>query len=98
MIVDINLVPEEGQARPSELVLSHWPGNIAGWSYDRAPFRNDSAAGIYYAPAPLEPGHTGARVFVRSGYDLEDGEPQCAVELDGLFTARAHRSGWSRRQ
>jgi len=63
VIVDINLVPEAGQTRPSELVLSHWPGNIAGWSYDRAPFGSDTAAGIYYAPAPLEPGQTQALGF-----------------------------------
>ena len=59
MIVDIGLYPHEGEERPSELVLSHWPGSDAEWDYDRSePFGHDSAAGIYYAPRPLLPGQT----------------------------------------
>jgi hypothetical protein len=57
VIVDINLVPAEGEVRPSELVLSHWPGENAEWNYNRTtPFGSDTAAGIYYAAVPLEPG------------------------------------------
>jgi hypothetical protein len=59
VIVDIDLVPAEGELRPSELVLSHWPGSDAAWNYDRRrPFGRDTAAGIYYAAAPLKPGQS----------------------------------------
>ena len=59
VIVDLNLVPAEGEERPSELLLSHWPGSDAAWSYNRrAPFAEDTAAGLYYDPAPLEPGRS----------------------------------------
>jgi hypothetical protein len=59
VIVDLNLVPAEGEERPGELLLSHWPGGDAEWNYNRrAAFTDDTAAGLYYAPAPLEPGHT----------------------------------------
>ena len=58
VIVNINLVPADGEERPGELLLSHWPGENAGWNYNRRiPFGKDTAAGLYYAPAPLEPGH-----------------------------------------
>jgi hypothetical protein len=59
VIVDIGLYPHEGEERPSELVLTHWPGGDAEWDYDRSePFGHDSAAGIYYEPRPLLPGQT----------------------------------------
>ncbi len=57
VIVDLNLVPAEGEARPDEVLLSHWPGENAAWNYNRRnPFGTDTAAGLYYSPAPLEPG------------------------------------------
>jgi hypothetical protein len=59
VIVDLNLVPQEGEPRPSELLLSHWPGAEAGWSYPRpASFVDDTAVAIYYVPRALEPGQT----------------------------------------
>jgi hypothetical protein len=59
VIVDINLVPAEGEARPDTLLLSHWPGENAQWNYNRRqPFGDDTAAGLYYSPAPLEPGRS----------------------------------------
>jgi hypothetical protein len=54
VIVDIGLRPLEGE-RPSEVVLTHWPGSEASWSYDRrSPFQGDSAVGLYYAVKPLD--------------------------------------------
>ena len=59
VIVDLNLVPAEGESRPTELLLSHWPGDDAEWTYERSEsFGNDTAAGIYYAPTVLDPGRT----------------------------------------
>jgi hypothetical protein len=64
VVVDINLVPSEGEERPGELVLSHWPGGGAEWNYDRySPFNADSAAGLYYASAPLQPGRSRSMGF-----------------------------------
>jgi hypothetical protein len=64
VIVDINLVPAEGELRPSELLLSHWPGENAEWNYPRdTSFGDDTAAAIYYAPSALEPGSTRAIGF-----------------------------------
>jgi hypothetical protein len=64
VIVDLNLVPAEGEERPGELVLSHWPGSDAKWNYNRRiDFTDDTAAGLYYPPAPLEPGRTRAIGF-----------------------------------
>ena len=41
------------------LLLSHWPGENAAWNYNRRqPFGDDTAAGLYYSPAPLEPGRS----------------------------------------
>jgi hypothetical protein len=57
VIVDIGLVPRDGEERPDELVLSHWPGEDAEWLYGRrAPFEGDTALGLYYTPRPLAPG------------------------------------------
>jgi hypothetical protein len=57
VIVDLNLVPLQGEPRPSEVLLSHWPGAEAGWSYARpVSFVDDTAVAIYYAPEALEPG------------------------------------------
>ncbi len=68
VIVDLNLVPQEGEPRPSEVLLSHWPGAEAGWSYARTvSFVDDTAVAIYYAPESLEPGQTRAIGF---GYGL----------------------------
>ena len=36
VIVDINLVPGEGELRPSEVLLSHWPGAEAEWNFHPA--------------------------------------------------------------
>jgi len=59
VIVDINLVPAEGELRPDEVLLSHWPGAEAAWNYARsASFTDDTAAAIYYTPTALEPGRT----------------------------------------
>ncbi len=68
VIVDLNLVPEPGEPRPSEVLLSHWPGAEAGWSYARpASFVDDTAVAVYYAPQALEPGQTRSIGF---GYGL----------------------------
>ena len=62
VIVDLNLVPEDGELRPDEVVLSHWPGSDAEWNYSRgASFVNDSAGRCYYPPTAIEPGVTPAR-------------------------------------
>ena len=58
VIVDIGLRPGEGE-RPSEVILTHWPGSNAEWDYDRTnPFGSDSAVGLYYEPRPLKPRQT----------------------------------------
>ena len=58
VIVDIGLKSAEGE-RPSQVVLSHWPGTDAEWEYERnSPMGADSAVGIYYAPRPLGAGES----------------------------------------
>lgn len=57
VIVDLNLAPAADEVRPDEVLLSHWPGRTAPWGYNRdTPFGDDTAAGLYYLPTPLEPG------------------------------------------
>ncbi len=61
-------MPEQGESRPSEVLLSHWPGAEAGWTYARpASFVDDTAVAVYYAPQALEPGQTRTIGF---GYGL----------------------------
>lgn len=63
VIVDIGLKKGDVQ-RPDELVLSYWPGNNAGWDYDRIkPLGSDSAAGLYFNPTKLGPGEKRAMGF-----------------------------------
>jgi hypothetical protein len=58
VIVAIGLRTGTGE-RPSEVILSHWPGSDANWDYDRdEPFGHDTAVGLYYEPKRLEPGET----------------------------------------
>jgi len=67
VIADLGLRPSEGE-RPTEVVLTHWPGSEADWDYERTrPFGGDSAIGLYYAPRQLA---AAARRHIRFTYGL----------------------------
>jgi hypothetical protein len=67
VIADLGLRPSEGE-RPTEVVLTHWPGAEADWDYNRTRSLGwDSAIGLYYAPQPLA---AAARRHIRFTYGL----------------------------
>jgi hypothetical protein len=56
VIVDLSLRSTVAE-RPSEVVLTHWPGSSAEWMYGRTePFGHDTAIGLYYVVQPMKPG------------------------------------------
>ncbi len=56
VVADLGLRPEPGE-RPSEVILTNWPGSDAEWDYNRTrPFGSDTAIGLYYSPRKLLPG------------------------------------------
>ena len=55
VIINIGIATGQGE-RPSEVILTHWPGGAAEWDYNRqASFDRDSAIGMYYEPRALAP-------------------------------------------
>jgi len=67
VIADLGLRPSEGE-RPTEVVLTRWPGGEADWEYNRTrPFGVDSAIGLYYAPRQLA---AATRRHIRFTYGL----------------------------
>ena len=63
VVLDIGLQPSAGD-RPSEVILTSWPGSLAEWDYDRSPpLGNDPAVGIYYEARTLAPGETRSMDF-----------------------------------
>ena len=77
VIVDINLVPAEGEARPGELVLSHWPGENADWNYDRHNLvrRRHGGGHLLRARAARAGPVPDDRVLVRAGDDSRARRP-----------------------
>lgn len=53
----VRVSPHHGVVElPDSLLISHWPGGNAPWTYPITNMGSDSAVGLYWAEAPLDPG------------------------------------------
>jgi len=48
--------PEKKLEPPSELMLTYWPGEDAGWGIPLNPISSDSAVVLYWSVKPMQPG------------------------------------------